>query len=269
VQDSTLRREQMNPVVHCIRECLSEGAKGFMASVKVYVATLEPLASSSSESQAAVASEMILRLCQVRGASPGFGIVMENMDEETSNALCVEFLCDHVYEPVFPLCNNLDDVVAMKAALSSMNKVGLEAGHFSQWQNACAEKEKTLIDFQIESDVKDFLQESGLGGICSAMENMEAVYVEGMVASSHPGMSHESLRKAIEVFYTTLYDPPIPSYVGVKDPALKKYAKNKVVENITAVYEKIYDLARGEKGGYPDISFFKYDSNQVKAMLSS
>jgi hypothetical protein len=269
-------RNQMNPLVICLRECLSEGAKGFMASVKVYVATLESLAASSSDStttaattQVAVASEMIVRLCQVRGASPGFGIVTEHMDEETKHGLCVEFLCDHVFEPVFPLCTNLDDVIAMKAALASMNKVGLESGHASKWQSACAEKEKMLIDVQIESDVKDFLHESGLGGICSAMENLEAMYVEGMIASSHPGMSQESLRKAVEIFYATLYDPPIPSYVGVKDPALKKYAKNKVVEIVTAVYEKIYDLARGEKGGYADLSFFKYDSLQVKAMLSS
>jgi len=261
--------DQVNPLVQCMKECLSEGAKGFAASVKVYVATLESFAASSGDTQAAVASEMMLRLCKVRSASPGFGIVTENIDEETITALSVEFLCDHVFEPVFPLCSNLDDVVSMKGALSSMTKVGLERSHTSKWNGACAEKEKMLIDIQIESDVKDFFQESSLGGICSAMEKMEALYVEGMAASSHPGLSEESLRKAIEMFYATLYDPPIPSYTNVKDPILRKYAKNNVVENVIAIYEKIYDLAHGEKGGYSDVSFFKYDSNQVKAMLSS
>jgi hypothetical protein len=259
----------MNPLIQCMRECISNGAKGFVASLKVFVATIETLASASNETQPVVASELIMRLCQVRLTSPGFGIVTENIDEETANALSVEFLCDHVFEPVFPRCANLADVVAMKSALTSMKKVGLEVSCASKWQKSFADKEKLLIDAQIDLDVEDFLQEAGLARVMVAMKDMESLYVEGMVASSHPGLSQESLQKAIEIFYATLYDPPIPSYVGVKDPALRTYAKNKVVEKVTACYEDIHNFAKSDRAGYQDISFFKYDSIQVKAMLSS
>jgi len=57
--------------------------------------------------------------------------------------------------------------------------------------------------------------------------------------------------------------------VDIKGPVLRKYARNKVAENMTEMYKQIHELANSEKGGYDDLSFMSYDPDQVKSMLSS
>lgn len=258
-----------NQLVQSLIDCISEGANAYAASLKVYVATLESLALTSNTSQASVASETVLRLCQVRSASPGYGIDSDGILEETYNLLALELLCNTVMEPVLPSCLELEDAVAMKIALNAMKKIGLEGNCASKWDAIISEKEQIMIDAEIASDTKNVLEDCGLAQIQNAMERMEAVYVEGMTATSHPGLSEDSTQKAITAFYAILYDPPIPSYGNIKDPVLRKYARNKVAGNITAVYTKIHELIKSEKGGYDNDSFLTYDPSQIDSMLSS
>jgi hypothetical protein len=172
-------------------------------------------------------------------------------------------------EPVLPSCLELEDAVAMKIALNAMKKIGLEGNCASKWDAIISEKEQIMIDAEIASDTKNVLEDCGLAQIQNAMERMEAVYVEGMTATSHPGLSEDSTQKAITAFYAILYDPPIPSYGNIKDLVLRKYARNKVAGNITAVYTKIHELIKSEKGGYDNDSFLTYDPSQIDSMLSS
>jgi len=259
----------VNQLVQSLVDCISEGANAYAASLKVYVATLESLATLSNASQASVASETVTRLCQVRSASPGYGIDSDGILEETYDLLALEFLCDTIMEPVIPCCLQLDDAVAMKIALNAMIKIGLQSDCASKWDTIISEKEQIMIDAEIVSDTKNVLEDCGLAQIKNAMESMEAVYVDGMVAASHPGLAEDSMQGAIKAFYDTMYDPPIPSYSNIKDPFLRKYARNKVAGNITAVYTKIHELVRSEKGGYDNISFLTHDPSQVDSMLSS
>lgn len=258
-----------NPLVACLTDCIEDAAHAYVLSLKVHVATLESLASLSRESQASVANEVITRLCDVRAASPGYGIESEHLSNEIANFLSLEYLCDTVFGAVLPKCTKLDESVSIKMALNSVKKFGLRAECASSWDKIISENVQTAIDEQIASDTKDVLDECSLASVMNAIENMKAVHIEGMVASSHSGLSKESLEKAIKFFYASLFDPPIPSYSIIKDPVLKKYARNKVADNVTEAYRQIYELAKSDNGGYSDLSFLTYDPDQVKSMLSS
>jgi hypothetical protein len=85
--------------------------------------------------------------------------------------------------------------------------------------------------------------------------------------SSHPGLSQVSLQNAMTKFYESLYNPPLPSYENIKDPVLRKYARNSVVENVVGAYEKIYVMVKGDEGRYNDLSFLKHDPSQVKTLF--
>lgn len=259
----------VNSLVQCVTECLTEGAKGYVASLKVYIATLDSFTSQSNTSRSAVASELMIRLCQVRGASPGYGIDYGDIPEDVSNILSVEFLCETVMEDILPSCNELQDAITSKLALNSMKKIGLNADIARKWDQIISEKEQHFIDSEIEKDTKNVMDDFGLGELQSAMETLDAVFVEGMTASSHPGLSEESILMAMKVLKTTLYDPPIPSYSNIKDPVLRKYARNKVADNVVAVYAKLHNLVQSEKGGYSNKTFLPYDPSQIKAMISS
>ena len=263
---------QSNPLVQCLLECIQEGASAYAASLRVYCAMLESFSSQSRDSQATVAHSVITRLCDVRAASPGYGIEC-NISDETNRVLSLGYLYEMVIESALQSCSNLDDVSMMKTASNSVRKVEGNLGEsneiLNKWDTILQEKEAAMVDDQILSDTHYVIDECGLGSIGNAIESMSAVYIEGMIASSHPGLSQDSLEKAIASFYASLKDPPIPTYQKIKDPILRKYARNKVAESVTSIYEKIYDLARSEKGGYDNISFLVHDVEAVKSLLSS
>jgi hypothetical protein len=153
-------------------------------------------------------------------------------------------------------------------ALSSAKKGGLDSECASKWDQTLSTLENELIDAQITVDTAQILEECGLASIDNAIQSMEAVFADGMTMSSHPGLSQVSLQNAMTKFYESLYNPPLPSYETIKDPVLRKYARSKVGENIVGTYEKIYNMVKGDIGGYNDLSFLKHDPSQVKTLFS-
>jgi hypothetical protein len=262
-----------NHLVQCLSECLEDAARGYVASLKVYCAMLDQLASISHESQAQLCQTVILRLCDVRSTSPGFGPdfdkEMVEVSKVASEALSLEFLCDTVVEAIMPSCNNIDDIVAIKSALNGAKKAGLSSDDMSKWDEKITKEEEKMIDSQISTDTNYVLDECGLGSIASALESMKAVYIEGMVISSHPGLSEQSLQDAMKKFYASLIDPPFPSYDNIKDPVLRKRSRNKIAKNVSDMYEEIYSMVTSEKGGYGDLSFLEHSPDQVKTLIMS
>jgi hypothetical protein len=262
---------QANPLVECLEECLEEGAKAYVASLKVYCATLDHLASVSSETQAYLCKTVILRLCDVRLTSPGFGPDAENaadgISDDAMKALSMDYLCETLIEAVLPVCSDIDDIVAIRSALSAAKKNGLTPESASRWEESVAKEEEKMIDAQIVRDTNYVLDDCGLGSIASALEGMKAVYIEGMVVSSHPGLSQQSLEVSMKKFYTSLIDLPLPSYENVKDPVLKKRSKNRIAQNVADMYEEIYTMVTSEQGGYSDLSFMVNDPVQVRALV--
>jgi hypothetical protein len=268
-QNGEVDGTSVNPLVACLNDCIDDVARAYVLSLKVHIATLDSIASISGESQASVACQVITRVCDVKAASPGYGIESNSISDEIANFLSIEYLCNTIFDSVLSSCKKLDDAVTMKMALVAAKKIGLETECASKWESIISKSVQTMVDEKIVVDTKDVLEECGLLPIQNAIESMRAVHIEGMVASSHAGLSQESLQKAIKSFYASLFDPPIPSYTIIKDPVLRKYARNKVADNITEVYRDIYELIKSEEGGYDDTSFLSYDASQVKSMLSS
>ena len=279
---TTTTSQHSNPLINCLSESLEDAAKAYVASLKVYCAMLDHLASISNESQANLCQTLILRLCDVRATSPGFGpdfdsASSEEEDDENNlgsvsasaiEALSLEFLCNTIMETIIPsCCDKIDDIVSIKAALNGAKKAGLASKSVSKWEDSILKEEEKLIENQIRNDTNYVLDECGLGSIASALESMKAVYIEGMVISSHPGLSEQSLQDAMKKFYASLIDPPFPSYDTIKDPVLRKRSRNKIASNVADMYEEIYNLVSSEKGGYSDLSFLGHSPEQVRSLI--
>ena len=262
-----------NPLVQCLSECLEDATRAYVTSIKVYCAMLDHLASMANDSQANLCQSVILRICDVRSTSPGFGsdykTDMVGISKDAYEALSLEYLCDTVVEAILPTCSNIDDVVTIKSALSVAKKNGLSSDSSMKWDVLLTKEEEKLVHAQIARDTNYVLDECGLGAIASALESMKAVYIEGMVLSSHPGLSQKSVENSMKRFYTSLIDLPIPSYDNIKDPVLKKRSRSKIAENVADMYEDIYNTVKSEKGGYEDLSFLVNSPAQIRALISS
>ena len=254
------------PLIECVTECLEEGSQAYGTSLKVYSAMIDSFAHSSNDSQSTISSTTVIRLCDVRSASPGFAIELAGTSE-TNTILSLEYLCDTVFEATFNSCNTLNDAIQLKMALSMAKQSGLDSDCASKWDKTISTLENGLMDAQIAADTSQILDKCGLASIYEAIQSMEAVFVDGMTMSSHPGLSQVSLQNAVTKFYESLYNPPLPSYENIKDPALRKYARSKAVESVISAYEKIYNMVKGDIGGYNDLSFLKYDPSQVKTLF--
>ena len=262
-----------NPLVQCILDCLEEAARAYSTSIKMYSAVLEQLASFSNKSSSTLAQQIICRLCDVRGASPGFGPDMddalESAPEDVSTALSLEYLCDTFFDTVVKSFTNFNDIMLTRMALMTTKKAGIKLECFTKWEGIVAQKEQTMTEDQIQRDTTVVMDECGLGAIASDIENMKAVFIEGMTMSSHQGLSPENVEEAMSKFYQSLFDPPLPSYENIRDPSLRKHARSKVAQNIGGLYEEIYDALSSEVGGYRDLSFLEHTPDQVKKLLSS
>ena len=87
-----------------------------------------------------------------------------------------------------------------------------------------------MVDSLDASDTHFVLDECGLGSISNAIESMKAVYIEGMIASSHPGLSQDSLKRTVETLYTSLVDPPIHPFPITKALKIRCYEKMQGIE---------------------------------------
>ena len=256
----------------CIQECLDEAAVGFGASLRVYAATLPNIASLSNESESALVQGTVARICEVRMGSPGFfSATTEDQDHDHDaklKSLSVEFLVDSTVGAALSHCDRLDDAVALRNPVVTAKKAGLESSVATKWDKALSEQERTLADSLIDGETRHVLESIGLAPVADALKDMGAVYVEGQLIASHPGLAPADVRSALKDFYDSLYSPPMPPFDQIRDPVLRKYARGKTAENVVEAYAKIYDALRSDRGGYDDLSFLSMSPEQVQTLLS-
>ena len=262
-----------NALIKCIHECLDEAATAFGASLRVYAATLPNIASLSNESESALVQGTVAKICEVRMGSPGFfaaedpaAAVHANLDQLPT--LSIEFLVDTAVDAAMSHCGRLDDAVALRNAVVTAKKAGLESAVATKWDQAISDKERSLADSLIDGETRHVVESVGLAPIADALHNMEAVFVEGQLISSHPGLGPNDVQAAMKDFYDSLYSPPTPAFDMIRDPVLRKYARSKTAQNVVELYAKIYDTLRSDRGGYDDLSFLSMPPDQVKTLLS-
>lgn len=267
--DLAIGESAKNPFFTTCVESLMEASESYVASLRTYGAMLSNH-SSPDTTETMLAQRLIVRISEERAASPGFADDSSLPEINVSmKQLSLSFLVSTLVDAALPYLKSLDDGAALKAAMTSTVKCGLESSEAKKWIDLIQEKETELVEALVETEAKKVLAVCGLGGIQAAMEQMNAVYVDGMTMSSHPGLSQSDIEAAMKHFYSSLYSPPIPTFEdSIKDPELRKVARSKTAKRVVNDYQILYEAITSEKGGYSDLSFLGHNPDQVKTLLS-
>lgn len=263
---NTIENPKENPLVISITDCLFEASQAYVASMKVYGAMLESLSLITGISEATLVQNMMEQISQVRLTSPGLATdVMCPADFALS--LSMEFVAETLLEAALTLCKTLDDSVTLKRSLANAKKAGLSTTIASQLDGRISQIEQNLIEDLVKSETKEVLEICGLAPLLAAWRNMPPV--EGIVMVTQPGLNVDDLDLAMKEFYASLYSPPLPSFDNIKDPLLRKLARQKIARSVVDAYEELYDAVTSEKGGYNDTSFLGHTPDQVKTLFSA
>jgi conserved oligomeric Golgi complex subunit 6 len=263
---NTIENPKENPLVTSITECLVEASQAYVASMKVYGAMLESLSLISGISEASLVQSMMEQISQVRLTSPGLATdVMCPADFASS--LSMEFVAETLLEAALTLCKTLDDSVTLKRSLANAKKAGLSTTIASQLDGRISQIEQNMIEDLVKSETKEVLEICGLAPLLAAWRNMPPV--EGIVMVTQPGLNVDDLDLAMKEFYASLYSPPLPAFDNIKDPLLRKLARQKIATSVVDAYEELYDAVMSEKGGYSNTSFLGHTPDQVKTLFSA
>lgn len=253
-----------NPLVTSLTECLAEATQAYVASLKVYGAMLESLSLITGSSEAFMVDGMMEQIAKVRMASPGFAVDVKCPPEFVSS-LSMEFVAETLLEAALTLCKTLDDSVTLKMSLTNAKKAGLSTTIASQLDGRISQMEQTLIEDLVKSETREVLEICGLLPLIAAHRNMPPV--EGIVMAMQPGLSADDLDLAVKEFYASLYSPPLPAFENIKDPVLRKLARQKIASSVVDAYAELYEAVMN--GGYDDLSFLGHTPDQVKTLFSA
>lgn len=259
-----------NSLFVALMECLGEAANAFEASLRVYGAMLEQLNVLTGDSEASLAYAMIARIVEVRKASPGFTSDV-HCPVAYRQTLAIDWACEALMEASLPACKTLDDTVKLRQLISVARQGDITTEVAAALESKVHDRENSLIDVLVEKETADVLDLCGLGSLIAAWERFKGVHVDGMVMSTHPGLSPEDVRSAMSEFYSSLYSPPLPSFEStIKDPTLRKLARSKIAKSVCSVYQSLFeDITRQDKGGYEDLSFLGHTPQQVNTLFTA
>lgn len=265
---SMSRKATDNPLLVSIDQCLAEACQAYVASIKVYGAMLESLSLIGGTSEATLAQGMMERITKIRTTSPGFAMDVPCPNEEWNKGLSLELFAETLLDAAIVLCKTLDDSVILKLCLTNAKRAGLSTSVASELDARISQVEQTLIVDLVSTETKEVMEICGLGPVMTALRNMPPV--EGMVMSTQPGLTTEDLDSAMKEFYASLYSPPIPSFEDtVKDPVLRKLARQTIANSVIDQYEELYIAVKSDKGGYSDLGFLGHTPEQVKTLFSA
>lgn len=258
-----------NPLMTAMLDCLGEASNAFEASLRVYGAMLGQLNVITGDSEASLAHAMILRIVEVRKASPGFtsDVICPPAHQQT---LSLNWACDTLIDAALPAGKSLDDTVTLRQSIAVARQAFLSPDVATSLEVKVREREASLIDNLVETETSDVLDLCGLGSLVSAFQSFQSVRVEGMVMSTHPGLTPDEAQAAMSEFYSSLYSPPLPSFEStIKDPTLRKLAKSKIAQNVCTAYATLYaEMTRHDIGGYDDLGFLGHTPQQVNTLFT-
>jgi len=274
--DQATSESDLNPLLACLNECLSEGTKAYEATVRVYCARLEHLSSTTGESEANLAHALILLLADVRLNSPGLGPTGVECPPECQKTLSVEWVTETLTDAALATCKTLDDTVVLKHLVTVSKKAGMSVLNAEMLDEEIDRKELELIEKLVQVESAKVLDLCGLGPLASTWLRWQEQQQQGeeetiLLMATYPGLSQEEVETGMKEFYASLYSPPLPSLETViKDPVLRKTARTKIAQKVCEVYGDLYAfiLSTG-KGGYDDVSFMAHTPDQVKTLFSA
>ena len=131
---------------------------------------------------------------------------------------------------------------------------------------AIEDKEKKIIADMVQIETKKFLSECGLGDIQESYSKRNLFPNNSL--SDCPGLDSDTIQRSFDVFYASLYSPPLSTFERIKDHDKRRQARQQVVASVAKFYETIYEEVTDESAGYNDTSFLGHNPNQVKMLLS-
>lgn len=258
---------EKNPLLTSIIECLDEATTAYGASLRVYGAMLDQLNAITGDSEASLAHSMLVRLVDVRKASPGF-VEDVKCPEKYQQTLSVDWSCEVLVEAALPSCRSLDDTVALKQSIAVARHGGLSELKGLALEDKIREQETMLIEQVVAKEASDVLDLCGLGSLIGAWDRFEGVKVDGMTMSTYPGLTQEEVEVAMKEFYSSLYSPPIPSFENsIKDPTLRKVARAKIAKTVCDKYRDLYE-AMQQDDGY-GVSVLGHTPSQVGTLFQA
>mmetsp|Transcript_5374 Transcript_5374/g.12289 ORF Transcript_5374/g.12289 Transcript_5374/m.12289 type:complete len:648 (+) Transcript_5374:509-2452(+) len=259
-----------NPLVVAILDCLGEATNAYEASLRVYASMLEQLHIVTGDSEASLAHTMIVRIVDGRKESPGFAVDVD-CPEKYRQTLSLDWSCNVLVDAALPSCKTLDDTVTLKQSVSVARQGNMTASVVASLEERMREKERALIDVLVERETADVLDLCGLGTLVTAWDRFRGVQVDGMTMASFPGLTPDEAESAMKEFYSSLYSPPIPSFENtIKDPTLRKLARNEIAKSVCESYSSIYDaMLKADTGGYDDTSFLGHAPKQVNTLFTA
>ncbi|VEU39711.1 unnamed protein product [Pseudo-nitzschia multistriata] len=265
----TLVEAGENPIIDVILHCLGEATNAYEASLRVYASMLEQLQLLTGDSESSLAHIMIVRIVEARKESPGFATDVD-CPKMYRQILSLDWPCNILIEAALPACKTLDDTVTLKQSISVASQGNLTASVATSLEQRLSEKEGTLIDDLVGKETTEVLDFCGLGRLVVAWDRYKAVQVEGMTMASFPGLTPDEAEIAMKEFFSSLYSPPIPSFENtIKDPTLRKLARNKIAKRVCERYASMYDaMLKPETGGYDDTSFLGHTPEQVNTLFT-
>lgn len=258
-----------NPLVSVILDCLGEATNAYEASLRVYASMLEQLQLLTGDSEASLAHIMIVRIVDARKESPGF-VVDVDCPESYQQILSLDWSCNVLVDAALPACKTLDDTVTLKQSILVARQGNMKASVVAALEKKLGEKEGAVIDVLVEKETTDVLDLCGLGSLFTAWDRFKSVQVEGMTMASFPGLAPDEAESCMKEFYSSLYSPPIPSFENtIKDPTLRKLARNKIAKRVCQVYASMYDaMMKPDTGGYDGTSFLGHSPQQVNTLFT-
>jgi len=259
-----------NPLIAAIFDCLGEATNAYEASLRVYASMLEQLNLLTGDSEASLAHTMIVRIVDARKESPGF-VVDVDCPAKYRQILSLDWSCNVLVEAALPACKTLDDTVTLKQSISVARQGNMTVTMVTSLEEKMREKERALIDVLVERETADVLDLCGLGSLVTAWDRFKGVQVDGMTMATFPGLTPEEAVSGMKEFYSSLYSPPIPSFENtIKDPTLRKLARNKIAKSVVDSYSSLYDaMMKPDMGGYDDTSFLGHAPQQVSTLFTA
>ena len=254
--------DEETPLLEVLTQCLTEAANAYTASVKVYGSQLD---SFEDKDQVELASSLLSFISDIRLSSPGFDTEV-SLTENITNILSLNFICNTVIDPCITSCSSLENTELLKTSILSARTSGLAIKIADSTLEAIEDKEKKIIADMVQIETKKFLSECGLGDIQESYSKRNLFPNNSL--SDCPGLDSDTIQRSFDVFYASLYSPPLSTFERIKDHDKRRQARQQVVASVAKFYETIYEEVTDESAGYNDTSFLGHNPNQVKMLLS-
>ena len=260
-----------SPLLDCLKECLTEAATAYEATVRVYLSMLGELAASTGDSECRLVRSLVLLLADVRLNSPGYGAQVP-CPVDCRVILSMDWVTETLLESaVAHSCRVLGDVLALKEALSTAKKSGVTVVVGEKLDEALEAKEEEVLQALVERETDQALAACGLAPLVSAWRRWKEVEAEdGSQMITYPGLGPDHVEGCLKEFYVSLYSPPLPSLEEVPDVALRRKTKKKIAEAVCELYTKLHEsISSSGKGGYDDISFLSHSPSEVQTLFAA